>query len=238
MLKSNTAAMAETNSNYQGRKTSRKGSTERRIKLLEAALRIIAREGTRGIRHRAVASEAGLPLAATTYYFEHIEELINDAFVLFAERMRVEDRLLGETCFHVISEFNQRELADVETRDALSRELATLLSEHIASRAACSRTRQLKSAFRNDAMHNQVLKNFIADNVIEVHGLIEKALAAIGSSYSSTDASVIMATINHLEYLAILDSAARFNRAVVYETMLRAIQLVLSPQPGQSALPG
>ena len=80
--------MAKTNSNYQGRKTNRKGSTERRLSLLEAALRIIAREGTRGIRHRAVADRGQCPLAATTYYFEHIDELINDAFVLFAERMR------------------------------------------------------------------------------------------------------------------------------------------------------
>lgn len=222
--------MAEQDSNYRGRKTSRKGSTERRIKLLEAALRIIAREGTRGIRHRAVATEANVPLAATTYYFEHIDQLINDAFVLFAERMRAEDRLLGETCVRVISDFSKRGLADMETRTGLSRELASLLTEHIESRAACPDTRQLESAFRNDAMHNQLLKQFIADNVIEVHSLIEKALAAIGSQCSNTDASVVMATINHLEYLAILDSAERFNHTVVYETMLRALQLVMSPQ--------
>ncbi len=223
--------MAKEESNYRGRKTSRKGSTERRIKLLEAALRIISREGTRGIRHRAVASEANVPLAATTYYFEHIDQLINDAFILFAERMRAEDRLLGETCFHVISDFNQRGLVDPQIRDALSRELASLLTEHIESRATRPDTRQLESAFRNDAMHNEVLRQCIADNVIEVHNLIEKGLAATGSSYASTDAAVIMAAINHLEYLATLQAAKRFKPGFVYATMLRAIQLVLSPQP-------
>jgi DNA-binding transcriptional regulator YbjK len=230
--------MAEAESNYQGRKTSRKGSAERRIKLLEAALRIISREGTRGIRHRAVASEADVPLAATTYYFEHIDELINDAFILFAERMRAEDRLLGETCCAIISDFTQHGLGDAHTREALSRELASLLTEHIESRAARPATRHLESAFRNDAMHNDVLRQFIADNVIEVHNLIEKALAATGSSYSSTDASVIMATINHLEYLATLQAAKRFKPGFVYATMLRAIQLVLSPQPAPAGPPG
>ena len=40
---------------YQGRKTSRAGSEQRRRLILEAALRIVIREGVRGIRHRAVA---------------------------------------------------------------------------------------------------------------------------------------------------------------------------------------
>jgi DNA-binding transcriptional regulator YbjK len=224
--------MAETSSNYQGRKTNRKGSTERRLNLLESALRIIAREGTRGIRHRAVAVEANVPLAATTYYFEHIDELINDAFVLFAERMRAEDRRLGEVCYRTIGNCSQQHLADSEARAALSRELASLLTEHITTRVSCPDTRMLESAFRNDAMHNHVLQKLIADNVVEVHRLIEQGLAAAGSSYSSRDATVIMATINHLEYLAFLGSGSRLNQAEVYETMLRAIQLVLSPPSG------
>ena len=71
---------------YQGRKTSRAGSEQRRRLILEAALRIVIREGVRGIRHRAVAKEADVPLAATTYYFKDIQELINDTFTLYAEQ--------------------------------------------------------------------------------------------------------------------------------------------------------
>ena len=71
---------------YQGRKASRTGSEQRRRLILEAALRIVVREGVRGIRHRAIAKEAEVPLAATTYYFKDIEELINDTFTLYAEQ--------------------------------------------------------------------------------------------------------------------------------------------------------
>ena len=71
---------------YQGRKTSRAGSEQRRRLILEAALRIVIREGVRGIRHRAVAKEADVPLAATTYYFKDIQELINDTFAFYAEQ--------------------------------------------------------------------------------------------------------------------------------------------------------
>ena len=45
---------------YQGRKTSRAGSEQRRRLILEAALRIVIREGVRGMRHRAVAVQRRL----------------------------------------------------------------------------------------------------------------------------------------------------------------------------------
>lgn len=73
---------------YSGRKASRVKSEMRRLDILEATLRIAARDGLRGIKHRAVAREAGVPLAATTYYFRDIHELISDSFMLFAEKAR------------------------------------------------------------------------------------------------------------------------------------------------------
>jgi len=73
---------------YSGRKTLRAKSEMRRLEILEATLRIAARDGLRGIKHRAVAREADVPLAATTYYFRDIHELISDSFMLFAEKAR------------------------------------------------------------------------------------------------------------------------------------------------------
>ena len=71
--------------NYRGRKAARARSEQRRRAILEAALRIVVSEGVRGVRHRAVAKEAGVPLSATTYYFDDISDLIADTFTLFAE---------------------------------------------------------------------------------------------------------------------------------------------------------
>jgi DNA-binding transcriptional regulator YbjK len=71
---------------YQGRKAVREGSEQRRQAILDAALRIIVRDGVRAVRHRAVAAEAGVPLSATTYYFKDINDLITDTFALFVER--------------------------------------------------------------------------------------------------------------------------------------------------------
>ncbi|MCC2638229.1 MAG: transcriptional regulator [Moraxellaceae bacterium] len=74
----------ETPPAFQGRKTARQGSEQRRLAILRAALRVLVRDGVRGVRHRAVATEAAVPLSATTYYFKDIHDLLADALTLFA----------------------------------------------------------------------------------------------------------------------------------------------------------
>jgi AcrR family transcriptional regulator len=42
---------------------------DRRVRIAEAALELLAREGARGLTHRAVDSELGLPAGSTSYYY-------------------------------------------------------------------------------------------------------------------------------------------------------------------------
>ena len=65
--------------NVASRKRSSRGE-ETRARINRATLEIIKRHGMRGVRHRAVAKEAGVPLGATTYHFRNIEDLIVTAF--------------------------------------------------------------------------------------------------------------------------------------------------------------
>jgi TetR/AcrR family transcriptional regulator, regulator of biofilm formation and stress response len=51
----------------------------RRTRILEAVLTIVGREGTGAMTHRAVAAEAEVPLAATTYYFSSRDDLLAEA---------------------------------------------------------------------------------------------------------------------------------------------------------------
>ncbi|RMM04220.1 Transcriptional regulator, TetR family, partial [Pseudomonas syringae pv. maculicola] len=71
---------------YQGRKAAREGSEQRRQVILDAAMRIVVRDGVRAVRHCAVAAEAGVPLSATTYYFKDIDDLLTDAFAQYVQR--------------------------------------------------------------------------------------------------------------------------------------------------------
>lgn len=55
-----------------------KGERRRRA-LIEATVRVIARDGAAGVTHRTVAREAELPTTATTYYFSSIDALLTAA---------------------------------------------------------------------------------------------------------------------------------------------------------------
>ncbi|MGO4250269.1 TetR/AcrR family transcriptional regulator [Paenarthrobacter sp. RAF54_2] len=53
---------------------------DRRSRILRAALEIIGTEGVHAASYRRVASQAGVPLGSTTYYFSDLEALIVSAF--------------------------------------------------------------------------------------------------------------------------------------------------------------
>jgi DNA-binding transcriptional regulator YbjK len=52
------------------------GRVDRRMLMLDASIRVIAGNGLRGLTHRAVQEEAGLPNGSVTYYFKTRDQLI------------------------------------------------------------------------------------------------------------------------------------------------------------------
>jgi TetR/AcrR family transcriptional regulator, regulator of biofilm formation and stress response len=52
----------------------------RRDLILDAAIRVLGAEGVGALTHRRVAAEAGLPLAATTYWFASKDQLLVSAY--------------------------------------------------------------------------------------------------------------------------------------------------------------
>ncbi|HEY6758500.1 MAG TPA: TetR family transcriptional regulator [Baekduia sp.] len=59
---------------------------QRRAELLEAAIHLIGAHGLDAVTHRAVAAEAGVPPASTSYYFRSKDELIDEALGALATR--------------------------------------------------------------------------------------------------------------------------------------------------------
>ncbi len=57
---------------------------ERRGAIIDAAVLIIATRGLPALTHRAVAREAKVPLAATTYYFASKDEIVREALEALA----------------------------------------------------------------------------------------------------------------------------------------------------------
>ncbi|WNV86108.1 TetR family transcriptional regulator [Umezawaea sp. Da 62-37] len=74
----------------------RRHDPDRRDRVIEAALAVIAEKGVAGVSHREVARVADVPLGSTTYHFASLDELLAEAFTrhadsiarVFEERMR------------------------------------------------------------------------------------------------------------------------------------------------------
>ncbi|MGW7369685.1 TetR/AcrR family transcriptional regulator [Streptomyces sp. NPDC054841] len=54
----------------------RRYDPERRQRIIDAAIRVVARAGIEGLSHRTVAAEADVPLGSTTYHFASLDELL------------------------------------------------------------------------------------------------------------------------------------------------------------------
>jgi AcrR family transcriptional regulator len=125
--------MLETPTQTDGRR--QRGAASRRV-ILDAASQLITRDGVGGLTHRAVAEQAGVPLARVGYHFPTIDDLMVAATARyleqFDERLATmaasavrEGRPMVEACTDFLCELigdgAQEFLAVVEVRLALHR---------------------------------------------------------------------------------------------------------------------
>ncbi|SHG77189.1 TetR/AcrR family transcriptional regulator [Ferrimonas marina] len=103
-----------------------------RSKILDAALRVIARQGIRSVTHRAVATEAEVQLSLTTYYFKDINDLISEAFVRYTTRGRPELDDLWAKVEVAMDRFPPAERRRIEQKEMLCAQLSALAEEYIA----------------------------------------------------------------------------------------------------------
>ena len=67
----------------------RRHDPDRRGRILQAALDVVAEHGVARTTHRLIAAHADVPLGSLTYHFNGLDDLLAQAFGLHAERMGV-----------------------------------------------------------------------------------------------------------------------------------------------------
>lgn len=60
---------------------------QRKDRILEAALDVVAESGVHRTTHRRIAERAGVPLGSLTYYFDGLDQLLEQAFTRLSEHM-------------------------------------------------------------------------------------------------------------------------------------------------------
>ncbi|MFI1012157.1 TetR/AcrR family transcriptional regulator [Streptomyces sp. NPDC020965] len=96
----------------------RRYDPERRQRIIDAALRVVGRDGIGGLSHRTAAAEADVPLGSTTYHFASLDELLIAAL-----------RQANETFAAAVRD--SRALADPDSD--LAADLARIMGEWLAA---------------------------------------------------------------------------------------------------------
>ncbi|MFI7615799.1 TetR/AcrR family transcriptional regulator [Nonomuraea terrae] len=69
-----------------GARRARRYDPDRRTRILDAALDVMAEHGTTGTTHRTIAARADVPLGSVTYHFASLADLQAQAFARYVER--------------------------------------------------------------------------------------------------------------------------------------------------------
>jgi DNA-binding transcriptional regulator YbjK len=179
----------------------------RREAILRAAIAIVGEHGPDALTHRAVAERAGVPLSATTYYFDSKEALFQAAVELSAseEVARLEQLVL---------ELAPRELTPADWARQISAALSADLADEPARPVAFYE-------FMLEAARRPALRPEVARWEMAQLRLAEVGLRAAGSSDPATDAMLVVATITGLVLAQLGSPHPRFEDEVLRPALTR-----------------
>lgn len=213
---------------YQGRKASRQGSEQRRQAILDAAMRIIVREGVRAVRHRAVAAEAQVPLSATTYYFKDINDLITDTFAQFVERSAAHMAQFWSSTQVLLQEQVARLDGSTEARRRLADEIARVAVEYVRHQLLTRRDHLLaEHAFQQEALLNPRLHELVRAHRQILQQGVKQFFEVLGSQQPEQDAKLLTAIILRMEYQGLLDGVEHLDNDGMLAILKRYMHLVL-----------
>lgn len=215
---------------YHGRKPARESSEQRRVAILQAALRVMVRDGVRGVRHRAVAQEAGVPLSATTYYFKDIHDLLADALTLYAREVmenvvnpfwvRVREWLF--VTFPLYSGTDMRAQLPHIVEFAVSQAI-----DDIINRLTHHRERlMIEQSFWYAILQDERLHNLGLDYSQSVLRDVTQMLGFIGVEQPANAARLILMTIKQLEVEGLLKPLETLDPAAMKSLLLYQVRAI------------
>lgn len=140
-------------------------SRQRREALLRATIQLLGETGAKSVTHRAVAERAGVPLASTTYYFESVHQLIEEAL-----KLHVAER---------VAELEQMAAMALGAGGASAADIAERLAEVLVSAPGPILAAQYQLYL--EAGRNPVLQPAVADALAAFEGLAAQVLTALGA---------------------------------------------------------
>ena len=157
----------------------------RRAALLDAAIEVLAREGSRGLTLRAVDKEAGVPTGTASNYFSNRDELLTQAGARVYERLLPDEQVLEQQVSAVhdketlialmretvsrVSGFRTGYLALLELRLEATRRpaLRAVLTERVRADMDANVDRHMQAGMPGDATSVQLLQLALSWLILE-----------------------------------------------------------------------
>ncbi|MCP4273771.1 MAG: TetR family transcriptional regulator [Gammaproteobacteria bacterium] len=213
---------------FQEPKSRRADGAKKKIKILEAALRLIVKKGIRGVKHRAIAKEANVSLSSTTYYFKDIHDLITDAFTYFANEELKSSEQLHKNSLEALKTINKP--AQLSSKEHLTAVISVFVQEHISQQIMQIDRRILEYAFQDEALHNTKLANTMTLMQESNLRMIDEFFISMGSRDPRSDAHITLASIRHIEYQLIIDKKQSIDDPIIKRMVESLIDKLLSGQ--------
>ena len=192
---------------YKGKIPSRSDGFQRRKKIILATQTIILDKGIQGVRHRAVAELAQVPLAATTYYFKDISALIHDTALDFYEYILLpQAEVLVESAYQFVSGIEKLDNISESELIAIKADMVNIIFTHITNEKEQFKDSLLEYTFRNESLRNEVLAKVISSIELYIVKAISKIFEILGSTQPIPDSKVLMSILLYLQYNLLVDA--------------------------------
>lgn len=167
-----------------------------RTAILDGALAVIAERGIHAVTHRAIAAQAGVALASTTYFFASLPQLLLEAFDHYvAQSQPATDAILAQAAALV-----RAHAAPEQSRAQLQAKLTDLIVAFMR--------RQMRHPAQCQAVEVQFLHLAAPDAMLADairayrRGLVDgvaRALEPLGGAQAAVDASLLLGTIHRFD---------------------------------------
>lgn len=168
----------------------------------------------RAIRHRAVAKEAKVPLAATTYYFKDIDELIIDTFTLYTEKALEEVNQFSAEFKKPFSDLVSKPM-NKDVIEPFIKLITEQIILYIQNQIENSQTMLIiEQAFRYEAVLNNRIKELVQIHQKALKAHLKDFFKLLNSPKPEEDATIMLALFNALEYQLLLNRDAVKNQTL------------------------
>ena len=226
-----------TEGNAGQRKVVRASGIKRRKQILEATLRVILNDGIRGVRHRAVAEEAKVPLASTTYYFKDIEELLSETFLFWNDGANIyKDRFREKILQYFHDGFDRKLLQEEGELNRWVTIFSDLSISYITDQINNHREdRLIELAFHHEASRSETLRSVVHGSLSGQLESLEMFYQYVGSNDPVADAQITMSVLLRLEQEAVL-AGSTVDYEKIALTLRRHVNIMLRAVCGDNVV--